>query len=202
MARNPKPVAGEKSPYPKATAKRSNASKAKKPAKATQKAAGGSKPKKATKTSEAKRTAKRVLKACEGMEAVISEIKPKNKLGRPTKYDPAFCDFAIELGKQGKSREVIATMIGVTYETLRVWERENPIFSAAITLAKQYELVWWENAGQEYLTTTGFSASAWSRSMAARFPAKWREKSQVDHGITDQFATFLTQIDGDGASLI
>ena len=42
----------------------------------------------------------------------------------------------------------------------------------------------------------------WSRSMAARFPKDWREKSQVDHGVSGELQKFLDEIDGDSASLI
>lgn len=139
-------------------------------------------------------------KCAEGIEP--AEVREKHAGGRPTKYDPSYCDLAIELGKQGKSTEVIACHIGVVHQTLLNWSNEHPEFLEAITLAKQHELLWWENAGQQYLTTTGFSASAWSRSMAARFPAKWREKTQVDHGISDGLAALLRDLDGNSASLV
>lgn len=196
MPRKPKPLPQREHGAAKSPVKSPAKAKSKPPS--TGKANG--KAKRATKQKPAPAV---ILAASEGIggETVTGDV-PKHPGGRPTKYDPAYCDLAIELGKQGKSTEVIACHIGVVHQTVLNWSNAHPEFLEAITLAKQYELLWWENAGQENLTTTGFSASAWSRSMAARFPSKWREKTQVDHGISSDFAAFLSQIDGHGASLI
>lgn len=89
-----------------------------------------------------------------------------------------------------------------TYETMDDWAKANPEFSEAITRAKFNAQAWWEDFGQEHMLTTGFSASAWSRSMAARFPSDWREKSEHTHqnpdgtGLMDPLTSMLSQIDG------
>jgi len=169
---------------------------------------GGAKPKtarkpkapaKAARKPASAKKAKPVTLACSDGIAVTAS---KHAGGRPTKYDPAYCDLAVDLGRAGKSGEVIACHIGVIYQTVLNWQKEHPEFLEAMTLAKQLELLWWENAGQEHLTTTGFSASAWSRSMAARFPNKWREKTQVDHGVSNELAALLGDLDGHGASIV
>ena len=167
--------------------------------------AGAKKPRKAKEAPKSARKpaggkkARPVTLACSDGIAVTAS---KHAGGRPTKYDPSYCELAIELGRQGKSGEVIACQIGVIYETMTEWAKIHPEFSAALTLAKQLELQWWENAGQEYMLHTGFSASAWSRSMAARFPKKWREKTQVDHGVSNELAALLGDLDGHGASIV
>jgi transposase len=153
-----------------------------------------------------KPTPKRKTKAAsEGVApAVVAEVatEAKHAGGRPTKYKPEYCEAVIGYGRLGKSREWIAAELMVIPETLTNWGKEHPEFFDAITLAKQLELKWWEDAGQDNLTESGFSSSAWSRSMAARFPQKWREKSQVDHGVSNELAALLGQIDGDGSSLV
>jgi hypothetical protein len=95
--------------------------------------------------------------------------------GRPTAYDPAFCDAVIEAGKQGKSVTWIADHLGVVKQTLHNWMAAHPEFLDAMTRAKQAAQVWWEDTGQSNMLTQGFNASVWSRSMAARFPEDWRE---------------------------
>ena len=62
--------------------------------------------------------------------------------------------------------------------------------------AKNLEQLWWEDKGQESLLTQGFAQSAWSRSMAARFPDEWREKAEVKHDATDGFAGLLGALTG------
>lgn len=97
--------------------------------------------------------------------------------GRPTQYRPEYCESVIEWGKQGKSRTWIASEIGVTRETLYEWERVHTEFSDAMARAKVFEQRWWEDAGQDGMKLQGFGQSIWSRSMAARFPKEWREKT-------------------------
>ncbi len=177
---------GGRKPQPKAGAKRTGA-------KAPKATAKGSKKKPAPTV---------ILKASDGIGAETVSETPKHAGGRPTKYDPAYCVLAIDSGKLGKSTEWIACEIGVHVDTVYEWAKVHKEFSEAITLAKQLELQWWEDAGQREMTNTGFSASAWSRSMAARFPKKWREKTQVDHGVTDQLAALFGEIDGNSSSLV
>lgn len=113
----------------------------------------------------------------------MSDDTPK-KIGRPSKYDPALCDKVVELGRQGKSVEQISSALGFHYKTLLYWSETHPEFLEAMELAKQYEMAYWEDLGSQYIVEAPQSAKLntglWSRSMAARFPAKYRENSKVE----------------------
>jgi len=102
-----------------------------------------------------------------------------NPVGRPSKYDPAFCERVIELGKLGKSVEQIACELNVGTKTLYNWRDENPEFLHALDMAKEFEQNWWETIAQTHMIeeqgAAKLNASIWSRSMAARFPKKYRE---------------------------
>ena len=102
-----------------------------------------------------------------------------NTVGRPSKYDPAFCEVAIELGKQGKSTEAIGAKLGVGTATMYRWRDEFAEFREALELAKEFELEWWEEIAQKHMIeekdAPKLNSSIWSRSMAARFPRKYRE---------------------------
>ncbi|OWQ98009.1 hypothetical protein CDQ91_10340 [Sphingopyxis witflariensis] len=95
--------------------------------------------------------------------------------GRPTAYDPEYCDAVIEYGKAGKSLTWIATELGVVKQTIHNWMAEHIEFLDAMTRAKELSQRWWEDEGQVGLTADKFNSSVWSRSMAARFPDDWRE---------------------------
>ena len=96
--------------------------------------------------------------------------------GRPSKYDPAFCDRVIELGNQGASVVEMAHEIGVHRNTIETtWPAQYPEFLEAFTYARQASQVWWEKAGRVGMIENNISAPIWSRSMAARFPHDWRE---------------------------
>ena len=106
-------------------------------------------------------------------------------LGRPSAYLPEYCERVIELGREGMSVVEMAAEIGVHRETLEEnWPAANPAFSEAFTHARQLSQAWWERQGRvNLLLAPGvgtFNGSVWSRSMAARFPKDWREKSTTE----------------------
>jgi hypothetical protein len=104
-------------------------------------------------------------------------------MARPSSYDPAYCEQVIEMGHQGYSVVEMAAEIGVGRTTLeRDWPDAHPEFSQALTHARDCSQAWWERQARVNLVMPQgggtFQASAWSRSMAARFPNDWREKTE------------------------
>ena len=105
--------------------------------------------------------------------------------GRPSSYDPAYCEQVIELGRIGCSVVEMAADIGVSRATLEAnWPTDHPEFLEAFTQAKVLSQAWWETMGRTNLImpqgSGSFQASVWSRSMAARFPADWRESTKLE----------------------
>jgi len=108
----------------------------------------------------------------------------KRPVGRPSLYDPAYCERIIELGRLGKSIEQIASQIGVGTKTMYNWRDEFPEFLRALEMAKELELDWWENIAQNMMVEnkdgSKLNSAIWSRSMAARFPKKYRESTKTE----------------------
>lgn len=98
--------------------------------------------------------------------------------GRPSYYDPAYCERVIELGKQGKSQVQIAVALEVPRTTLLRWADEHEEFRTALTHAKECEQDWWENAGQAALTSKEFNSVVWTKSMQARFRDDYTERRE------------------------
>jgi len=100
-------------------------------------------------------------------------------VGRPSLYDPSYCDKVVELGALGKSVEQISSNLGVSCRVLYDWRDRFPEFLRAMEQAKEAEQTWWEDQAQAYMLehkdAAKLNASIWSRSMAARFPKKYRE---------------------------
>ena len=118
-------------------------------------------------------------------------------VGRPTLYDPSYCDKVVELGALGKSVEQISSNLGVSCRVLYDWRDRFPEFLRAMEQAKEAEQTWWEDQAQAYMLEhkdgAKLNASIWSRSMAARFPKKYRES--VKQEITgENGAPLLTNI--------
>ena len=103
----------------------------------------------------------------------------KRPVGRPSTYDPAYCERVIELGRLGKSIEQICSNLNTPVRTLYEWRDRNAEFSQALEYAKELEQAWWEEQAHLYMLEQKdgpkLNASLWSRSMAARFPKKYRE---------------------------
>ena len=106
--------------------------------------------------------------------------------GRPTDYKPEYCELVIQMGRQGKSKAQIAATIGVTRVTMWGWAQKNEEFFNALALSEELALQWWEDIAQSHLKQTKdgvtLNTSLWSRSMAARFPKDYTDRTK--HEIT------------------
>jgi hypothetical protein len=109
-----------------------------------------------------------------------------NPEGRPSAYRPEYCQQIIEAGMEGKSKVEMAAMFLVTRNTLDNWAGEHPEFLKAIESALELSQAWWEGIGRNHITEqygegaagSKVNANLYSRSMAARFPKDWREKTE------------------------
>lgn len=103
--------------------------------------------------------------------------------GRPTKYDPAFCDRIIELGREGASKAEIALEFGICYQTLDNWGEANPEFFNALKMAERLSQGWWEREGRKatFGGVEGFNATSFIFNMKNRFKADWRDKQELEH---------------------
>jgi hypothetical protein len=108
----------------------------------------------------------------------------KRPVGRPTLYDPAYCEKVRELGCIGKSVEQICYQLNVSLRTIYLWRDAHEEFLHALDDAKTFEQAWWEEQASAYMVenkeSDRLNASIWSRSMAARFPKKYRESTKQE----------------------
>jgi transposase-like protein len=113
-----------------------------------------------------------------------TETQEKRPVGRPSLYDPAYCERVIELGRIGKSVEQIAANLNLSLRVLYAWRDKHEEFMHAMEYAKELEQAWWEEQAQAYMVenkeSDRLNASLWSRSMAARFPKKYRESTKTE----------------------
>lgn len=110
-------------------------------------------------------------------EAETVEAKPK--IGRPPKYDPAFCDVIIELGKQGKSQVQMAAHLDVCKATITQWAQQHPAFSNALTRARIYAQAHFEDLAQAGLADSKFNANLFKIIAYNRFPDDYADRKEV-----------------------
>ncbi|MFN5251622.1 MAG: helix-turn-helix domain-containing protein [Bacteroidota bacterium] len=107
----------------------------------------------------------------------MTEKKP---FGRPTKYKEEFCEKVMMLGKQGYSKAMIASTLDISRETLDQWIDSKQDFSDAMKRALTHAQFWWEKTAQENLGNNQFNSPLWSKSMPARFPKDYSDRSKVE----------------------
>jgi hypothetical protein len=104
-------------------------------------------------------------------------------LGRPSKYDPAYCDAVVAHMQDGASLTSFAAEIGVARSRINEWMAAHPDFQEACARAKAKSAAWWERQGRTIATDGGGSGSATMvmfgmKNMGAE---DWKEASQIDH---------------------
>jgi len=103
--------------------------------------------------------------------------------GRPSLYDPAFCDKVIEVGIDGGSLAEMAEACDVERHTLNAWMEAHPEFSTAVKRGLQKAQVWWERQGKiaTFGGAEGFNATSYIFNMKNRFKEDWRDKVEQEH---------------------
>ena len=108
------------------------------------------------------------------------ETIEKNPVGRPSEYDPTYCDKVIELGRIGKSFEQMSAQMNVSYRTLCRWRDAHEEFRHALEDAQALAQAYWEELAQAHIVeekdAPRLNTGLWSRSMAARFPKNYSER--------------------------
>ena len=162
----------------------------------------------------AKRKARKKSTAKKVEKQPYAELPPSldiRKIGRPSKYDPSYCDLVIDLGAVGKSKAQIAAAIGVSRTTIDSWALLHPEFLDALKSAYDLALSWWEDAGQINMLRQGFNATAFIFQMKNRFREDYRDVTTSTVNVSadhkhhhtaeplSESAQWLTKLLGSGA---
>lgn len=80
--------------------------------------------------------------------------------GRPSKYDPSYCDLVLDEMANGLSLTAVSAVIGVTRATINNWMAEHPEFLEAVTRGKANRLLHWERTALTVAREGGGPGSA------------------------------------------
>lgn len=107
------------------------------------------------------------------------EFKPHTLAGRPSKFDPRFCDELIRHMQLGYSFEAFAGRIGTCKQTIYNWLKEHVEFLDAKKIGEEACRFYWEGVGLR--GTNGlienFNAGVWIFNMKNRF--RWQDRHEV-----------------------
>lgn len=99
--------------------------------------------------------------------------------GRPSKYDPAYCDAVVEFMAEGYSLTAFAGSIRVARSTVNLWEHEHPEFSEATKIGHAARTAKLE---QEMMAgTLGPYVTARIFALKNAAPDEWRDKREHEH---------------------
>lgn len=105
--------------------------------------------------------------------------------GRPTKYDPAFCDEVLPFMQQGYSTTALAGHLGVSRQTLYDWMDAHPDFLDAVKEGQAASAIWWENCLRDNAAKGEGNATSAIFGLKNRAPQDWRDKREHDHTSSD-----------------
>jgi hypothetical protein len=111
------------------------------------------------------------------MSTNVPAVPPRCR-GRPSLYNPAFCDRVLELAAEGCGKAEIAAALGVGPGTLTSWMKAHNEFREAMTRAKELEYAWWLAAGRKGQFMRNWNASGWTVQMRNRFRKRFRDRGQ------------------------
>lgn len=99
------------------------------------------------------------------------------KGGRPSTYNPAFCDQIVEFMGQGYSLTAFAGKIGVHRETLLNWAAEHPEFFDAVKRGKAARVMKLEETLLK--GETGPKVTSHIFALKNADPDEWKDKQEV-----------------------
>jgi len=101
--------------------------------------------------------------------------------GRPSKYDPAYCDEIVEFCADGSSISSFAAHLGVSRSTITQWGNENPEFSAAVKAAKARVAAFYDRTARKIAVDGGGNATICIFGLKNSDDEDFRDKVETEH---------------------
>ena len=99
--------------------------------------------------------------------------------GRPTKYQPEYCQETIDYLAQGKSVTQLSARIGVSKSTIYLWAEQNSEFSDALRAGQELSEAYWEGELVDMMRDRDVNAPLVKLYFANRFG--WSDRQAHDH---------------------
>lgn len=130
-------------------------------------------------------------------KAKLIEDKPRENTGRPSKYDPKYCELLIKHMSKGLSFETFGPSIGVSKSSTYRWLTDDKndsketlenkkAFRDAKSIATDYCRLFWEKIGIDHIVNyedaPKLNTTAWIFNMKNRFG--WRDKVENTGEVT------------------
>lgn len=116
-------------------------------------------------------------------------------VGRPTKYNPQFCDKVVCLMAKGLSKDAVAGKLGISRDTLYEWCQVHEEFSDSIKEGEAKSRYYWEKIGMDGMMgkVKGFRPAVWIFIMKNRFG--WRDNVNIQEEVSSERYVALNEED-------
>ena len=101
--------------------------------------------------------------------------------GRPTKYDPAYCEAMVAFCQDGSSLSSFAANIGVARSSLTKWCEEHEEFSLALKVAKTAVAAWYDQTARKVAVNGGGNAALCIFGLKNFDDGDFRDKIETQH---------------------
>lgn len=100
--------------------------------------------------------------------------------GRPTDYDPAYCDTAVEILSKGYSETVLAGELDVCPATVANWKNAHPEFLEAVKRGRAKGVRVWEDRLMDNAKSGTGNATSCIFGLKNRASEDWRDKTEQE----------------------
>lgn len=96
--------------------------------------------------------------------------------GRPTRYNPEYCDEARTFLAEGYSIAALAGKLKVAVSTVNLWIDKHPEFSDAVKEGQAGAVYWWEQRNRELAQGGSGNATTVIFGLKNRAAEQWKDK--------------------------
>jgi len=104
---------------------------------------------------------------------------PARENGRPSEYDPAYCETIKRLAPLGCTGKQIGILLNVSEVTVLAWQKDHPEFLRSIK--EQRQALDEEIAYQLYRAARGGDVAAMKWWLKNRQPDMWKDMHEISH---------------------
>jgi hypothetical protein len=117
------------------------------------------------------------------------------KEGRPTKYDPAYCDAIVAFCADGSSLSSFAASLRVGRSTLTEWSRVHPEFLSAVKAAKAQVAAWYDKTARNVAENGGGNATLCIFGLKNFDEEDFRDKQELETpGLNDAIRSITRRV--------
>jgi hypothetical protein len=111
----------------------------------------------------------------------LSDNDDKPRAGRPSKYEPEFCQVAEATLALGYSEAVLAGELDVCVDTITEWKKQHPEFSASVKAGRAKGAKVWEDRLIKLAEKNEGNATGIIFGLKNRQPEAWKDKTETEH---------------------